>query len=105
VTGAPPVAVRDRLPAASGTVPVVPQVLRIVAIAAGRLLWWWPGVVVTFAAYLAVSLAVYGRSYPNLWGLLGAGAVAVAWYASPLRNAEARRRRRLRSRQEVSDGS
>jgi len=69
---------------------------RIVATGAARLLWWWPGIVVTFAAYAAVAVAlVHAASYPNLWGGLAAGVVAAAWYGSPLRRLEARRRQRL----------
>jgi hypothetical protein len=70
---------------------------RIVASGAARLLWWWPGVVVTMAAYAAVALSLYDHSYPNLWGALAAAVVAVAWYASPMRRLEARRRQRLSS--------
>jgi hypothetical protein len=75
----------------------VAEVGRIVAAGAARLLWWWPGVVVTLVTYAAVALALYRDSYPNLWGGLAAGVVATAWYLSPLRRLEARRRERLRA--------
>jgi hypothetical protein len=85
----------DTSPAKGG--PVVAEVGRIVAAGAVRLVWWWPGVVATLAAYAAVALALYRDSYPNLWGGLAAGVVATAWYASPLRRLESRRRDRLRA--------
>ncbi len=71
--------------------------LRIVAGAAVRLLWWWPGIVVVVAAYVVVAGALFHQLYPNLWGGLAAGIVALAWYASPMRTIETRRRDRLRS--------
>ncbi len=66
-----------------------------VAVGAGRLAWWWPGVVVAVAAYVAVAISLYDRSYPNLWGALAATVVGTAWYLSPLRRMETRRRDRL----------
>ncbi len=72
-------------------------VLGTVARGAGRLLWWWPGVVVVLVAYAAVAIGLDGHSYSNLWGGLAALVVATAWYASPLRRLEARRRDRLRA--------
>jgi hypothetical protein len=63
---------------------------------AGRLVWWWPGLVVVALAYAAVAAGLFDQSYPNLWGGLAAIAVGTAWYASPLRRLEARRRQRLR---------
>ncbi len=67
----------------------------IAVIGAGRLAWWWPGVVVAVAAYVAVAVSLYDLSYPNLWGALAAAVVGTAWYVSPLRRMEARRRDRL----------
>jgi hypothetical protein len=64
---------------------------------AGRLVWWWPGLVVVALAYAAVAAGLFDQPYPNLWGVIAAIAVGVAWYASPLRRLEARRRQRLRA--------
>jgi hypothetical protein len=72
--------------------PLVPAVTRIVATSAVRLLWRWPGIVVTLAVYAAVALPLYHDSYPNLWGALAAAVAAVAWYGSPMRRLEAHRR-------------
>ena len=69
--------------------------LRIIAAGAVRLVWWWPGVVAVVAVYVVVAVSLYHHSYPNLWGGLAAVVAALAWYASPLRNVEARRRKRL----------
>jgi hypothetical protein len=51
------------------------------------------------AIYAAVAIALFGRSYPNLWGGLAAVVTAAAWYASPMRGIESRRRDRLRAAQ------
>lgn len=77
--------------------PVVSTELRIIAAGAVRVLLWWPGIVVVLAVYVAVAVALYHHLYPNLWGGLAAAVAALAWYASPMRNYEARRRDRLAS--------
>jgi hypothetical protein len=76
---------------------LVPAVGRIVATGAARLVWLWPGIVVTLAVYAAVALSVYHDSYPNLWGGLAAAVAATLWYGSPMRRLEGRRRQRLRA--------
>src|SRR5215472_6028339 len=68
-----------------------------VVLGAGRLVWWWPGLVVVALAYAAVAAGMSAQSYPQLWGGLAAIVVGTAWYASPLRRLEARRRQRLRA--------
>jgi hypothetical protein len=75
--------------------------MRIVATSAARLVWWWPGIVVTLAVYAGVAITLFHESYPNLWGGLGAGVTAAAWYCSPLRRVEDRRRQRLRRRHDA----
>lgn len=70
--------------------------LRRALLGAGRLVWWWPGLVVVALAYAAVAVGLFAQSYPNLWGGLAAIVVGTVWYASPLRRLEARRRQRLR---------
>lgn len=77
--------------------PLVSTELRIVAAGAVRLLWWWPGIVVVLAVYVAAAAALHHHLYPNLWGGLAAAVAALAWYGSPLRGVEARRRERLRA--------
>ncbi len=76
---------------------VAVESLRRAVLGAGRLVWWWPGLVVVALAYTAVAAGLSGQSYPNLWGGLAAMVAATAWYASPLRRLEARRRQRLRA--------
>jgi hypothetical protein len=71
--------------------------LRRTVLGARRLVWWWPGLVVVALAYTAVAMALFDHSYPNLWGGIAAAAVGTAWYGSPLRRLEARRRERLRA--------
>jgi hypothetical protein len=73
----------------------VSVVVRNVATAAARLLWLWPGIVVTLAVYVATALSVYHDAYPNLWGGLAAAIAATLWYGSPMRRLEGRRRDRL----------
>jgi len=80
--------------------PVALAVARIIATSAVRIVWWWPGIVATLVVYAAVALALFHDSYPNLWGGLAAAVAAAAWYASPLRRLEGRRRERLRAAQE-----
>lgn len=77
--------------------PVAATVLSSVVRGGGRLVWWWPGIVVVLVAYAAVAIGLYDHSYSNLWGGLAAAIVAGAWYGSPLRGLEARRRARLRA--------
>lgn len=62
----------------------------------GRIVRLWPGVVVVLVAYIAaaVPLAVTGTGYPQLLGILAAAVFAGAWYGSPMRTWEARRRAR-----------
>jgi hypothetical protein len=76
---------------------VAVESLRRVALGAGRLVWWWPGLVVVVLAYTAVAAGLFDHPYPNLWGGIAAIVVGTAWYASPLRRLEARRRERLRA--------
>ena len=71
--------------------------LRIIAAGAGRVLLWWPGIVVVLAVYVVVAVGLYHHLYPNLWGGLAATIAALVWYGSPMRNYEARRRSRLAS--------
>jgi hypothetical protein len=88
----------DRPLAEESTGSLAPRVLAIVATGAGRLVWWWPGVVAAVAAYVVTALALYHTVfYANLWGLVAAAVVGTAWYLSPLRTLESRRRRRLRT--------
>lgn len=77
--------------------PIATTVTSSVARGGLRLLWWWPGVVVVIVAYAAVAIGLYDHSYSNLWGGLAAAVVAAAWYGSPVRRIEARRRARLRA--------
>jgi len=74
---------------------VAAAVLREVAQGGVRLVWRWPGLVVVVAVYAGVALGLYHEHYPNLWGGLAAALAAMAWYGSPLRALEARRRQRL----------
>ena len=76
---------------------VARESLRRVVLGAGRLVWWWPGLVVVALTYTAVAAGLSAQSYPNLWGGLAAIVVGTAWYTSPLRRLEARRRQRLRA--------
>ena len=76
---------------------VAVESLRRTVLGAGRLVWWWPGLVVVALAYAAVAAGLFARSYPNLWGGLAAMVVGTVWYTSPLRRLEARRRQRLRA--------
>jgi hypothetical protein len=71
--------------------------LRRAVLGAGRLVWWWPGLLVVVLAYAAVAAGLFDRPYPNLWGAIAAIVVGAAWYASPLRRLEARRRARFRA--------
>jgi len=41
--------------------------LRIIAAGAGRVLLWWPGIVVVLAVYVVVAVGLYHHLYPNLW--------------------------------------
>lgn len=77
---------------------VVPETLRRVALGAWRIASWWPGLVVVVIVYVAVAIALFDHSYPNLWGALGALVAGIAWYISPLRRLETRRRDRLGAR-------
>lgn len=56
----------------------------------------WPGMCAVVIAYAATAASLYGRPYPNLWGVVAAVAVGTAWYASPVRKVEAKRRERKR---------
>lgn len=67
--------------------------LRRALVGLGRIALFWPGMVVLVLAYAAVAGGLYGHSYSNLWGALAATVVGVAWYLSPLRRVEARRRK------------
>ncbi len=44
-----------------------------------------PGMIAVAATYGIVAGLLYGHPYPNLWGAVGATAVGVTWYLSPLR--------------------
>lgn len=70
--------------------------LSFVGVGGGRIARSWPGAVLTLVGYVAaaVPLAVAGVGYPQLLGVLAAAFVAVAWYSSPMRAWEARRRAR-----------
>lgn len=57
-----------------------------------RLARSWPGMVAMPVAYGATAAGLYGDHYPNLWGVVAAAAVGIAWYGSPLGRLEARRR-------------
>lgn len=76
---------------------VAAESLRRAVLGAGRLARWWPGLIVVALTYVAVASGLFGGSYPNLWGGIAAIVVGTAWYASPLRRVEARRRERLRA--------
>lgn len=54
----------------------------------------WPGVGACALAYAATAAGLYQRPEVQLFGLLAALAVGIAWYASPLRIWEAGWRRR-----------
>lgn len=58
----------------------------------------WPGVDACVLAYAVTAAALYSHSEVQLFGLLAALAVGVAWYASPARTWEASRRRRQAGR-------
>jgi hypothetical protein len=88
----------DEAVAADESGSLAPVVRGEVLLGAARLLSWWPGVVVTVAAYVVVALCLYHHTYPNLWGGLAAAVVGTAWYASPMRRIEARRRQGERLR-------
>jgi hypothetical protein len=54
----------------------------------------WPGVGVCVLAYAVTATVLYRHQEVQLFGLLAALVVGVAWYASPARAWEASRRRR-----------
>lgn len=87
----------DSPPADSRPPSLVLVELRILAAGVVRLLWWWPGIVVVVAVYFAVAIGLFHHLYPNLWGGLAAVVAAGAWYGSPMRKIEARRRARARA--------
>lgn len=90
-------AATDDVGASVRQAPVARTVLGSVARGGARLVYWWPGLVVVLVAYAAVAIGLYRHSYSNLWGGLAAAVVAAAWYGSPVRRIEARRRARLRA--------
>lgn len=54
----------------------------------------WPGVGVCVLAYAVTAAVLYRHQEVQLFGLLAALVVGVAWYASPARTWAAGRRRR-----------
>lgn len=61
-------------------------------VGAGRLVRAWPGMVVIPAAYGVLVAVLSSLEYAYLIAAVGAAAIGVAWYASPLGRLEARRR-------------
>jgi hypothetical protein len=72
--------------------------IRDVCRAVPRAVLGWPGVGACVLAYAVTAAALYRHPEVQLFGLLAALAVGVAWYASPARAWEAGRRRRQAGR-------
>lgn len=70
------------------------RVLRGVA----EIFWWWPGMLLVLLAYAVTAVILYDKPYPNLWGVVAAAGVGVAWYCSPVRRLESTRRMRRHER-------
>ncbi len=71
--------------------------LLVVAIGAWRLVQRWPGLLAIPISYAIAATILYDRRYGYILSAVIAGAVGVAWYVSPLRVVEARRRERGRA--------
>jgi len=71
--------------------------LSVVALGALRLVRRWPGLLAIPVSYGIAAALLYDRRYGYILSAVIAGAVGVAWYASPLRVVEARRRDRGRA--------
>lgn len=69
--------------------------LSVVALGAVRLLQRWPGLLAVPVSYGIAAAVLYERSYAYILSAVIAAVVGVAWYASPLRRVEARRRAKL----------
>jgi hypothetical protein len=71
----------------------------MVALGAGRLVHRWPGLLAVPISYGIAAAALYQHAYAYILSAVIAGAVGVGWYASPLRQIEARRRAREQAEQ------
>ena len=66
--------------------------LSLTAVGAGRLVRRWPGLLAIPVSYGAAAAGLYGHSYGYILSAVIAAGVGVAWYGSPLRRIEAKRR-------------